>query len=83
MADGYAVNEPGAGGILVDTVHTSRRAAIVNWLVTRKSILVTADWDDEAIEMAWRSMRGARTFCIKILISAVQGADGNVTDRRE
>ena len=80
MAQAYAVNEVGAGGILVDTVHRSRRAAIVNWLVTRKDILVTANWTDDMIEQMWRSMRGDRTYCIKVEIRAAQGADANVTE---
>lgn len=80
MSDGYAINEVGGGGILVDTVHTSRRAAIVNWLVTRKDTMVTNAHDDDWIEFMWRHLRDAKTFCIKIEISAVQGADANVTD---
>lgn len=81
MRTGYAINEVGGEGILVDTVHTSRRAAIVNWLVTRKDTMVTADRDDDWIEFMWKHLRDERTYCIKIEISAVQGAEANVTER--
>ncbi len=81
MADGFAINAVGDGGILVDTVHTSRRGAIVNWLVTRKDIMVTADRDDEWIKFMWQHLRGERDYCIKIEIHAVQGSDANVTAR--
>ena len=80
MAEAFAINAVGNGGILVDTVHHSRRAAIVNWLVTRKDILVTANWTDDMIEQMWRSMRDERTYCIKVEIHAVQGRDANVTE---
>jgi hypothetical protein len=32
------------------------------------------------IETAWRSMKGDRTFCIKVHIFGAQGAENNVTD---
>jgi hypothetical protein len=79
----YAVNEPGGSGLLADTVHTTRRAAIVNWLCTHKGVLVTNTWSDGDIEFAWRSMRDDRTFCIKVHIFAAQGADANVTERHD
>jgi hypothetical protein len=81
MTTGYAINEIGNGGIRVDTVHSTRRAAIVNWLVVSKDMLITNAWSDDMIETAWKSMRGDNDYCIKIEISAVQGADANVTER--
>lgn len=85
MAQGYAINSLGdGGGILVDTVHTTRRAAIVNWLITRRGIVVTADWDDGAIEMAWRSLRDdGLDYCIKVDITASQMPGANVTERKD
>lgn len=81
MADGYAINSIGGGGILVDTIHTSRRAAIVNWLVTRRNTMVTADRDDDWIEFMWKNLRGERDYCVKVEIHASQEVDANVTEK--
>lgn len=79
MSDGYAINEVGRGGLRIDTVSTTRRAALVNWLVTRKDIPVSANWTDDMIEQMWRSMRHERDFCVKILVSCDQAPGSDVT----
>lgn len=81
MAEGYAINEVGAGGILVDSVHATRRAAIVHWLRTHRNTPVTADRSDDWVEFMWKHLRSEMTFCIRVEISAVQGAAANVTER--
>lgn len=80
MSDGYAINEVGNGGINVSTVHTTRRASIVNWLCVSKDMPITNAWTDAMIETAWRGLRGSNDYCIKVEISAVRSADANVTE---
>lgn len=55
-ADGWAIIE--CVGIDVRSVSPTRRAAIVNWLVTRKGLFVTTSWDDDRIDKAWDALRG-------------------------
>lgn len=43
--------------LLVNTVSNTRRATIVNWLVTERGLLVHVGWSDEEIEMAWQLQR--------------------------
>lgn len=80
MSTGYAINEIGNGGIRVDTIHNTRRAAIVNWLVVSKDIMVSNAWTDDMIETAWKSYRGDNDYCIKVDINASQEPGANVTD---
>lgn len=49
-----------ARGPLVNTVSDTRRAAIVNWLVTETGMMVTQAHDDVDIENAWRRSHEAR-----------------------
>lgn len=81
MATGFAINEVGGGGILIDTVSSTRRAALVNWLMVAAGVEVTMAWTDDMIEQAWRSMRSAGIYCIKVEIDASQAADANVTSQ--
>lgn len=50
--DGWAV--VGDHGLQADTVASTRRAAIVNWLVTSAKVMVSADHSDEEIEYLWQ-----------------------------
>lgn len=45
-------------GLKVRTVSETRRAAIVNWLVTEAGLLVTQLHTDENIEAMWNAQRG-------------------------
>ncbi len=81
MTDGYAINEIGDGGIMVESVSPTRRAAIVNWLVVRMDLAVSNFWTDDMIEMAWKSYHGDNVYCIKVEISASQEHGSNVTER--
>jgi hypothetical protein len=48
------------GKIKVKTVSDTRRAAMVNWLVTEREIYITANMSDEQIERLWfRHRQGA------------------------
>lgn len=67
-AEGWAVVSKGK--ILVKTISDTRRAAIVNWMVTERSVLVRASWDDDTIERIWHeSNRGdTQTICTTVSI---------------
>jgi hypothetical protein len=83
VVEAYAINIPGYGGINLSTVSPTRRGAIVRLLLQR-GYTIGPDHDDDAIEMIWQSIResdGEKAYCIKIEISAVQGADANVSER--
>ena len=54
IVSGWAIKEGGTNKILPNTVSATRRAAIVNWLVTAVQLPVTNDWSDEQIEQVWR-----------------------------
>lgn len=51
---GWAVVQ--GGEILVKTVSDTRRAAIVNWLVTEAEIMVLNSWTDDRIEAIWHDV---------------------------
>jgi hypothetical protein len=55
-AHGWAVLDDGQ--INVRTVSDTRRAALVNWLVTERNILILAQTSDEAIEALWHEACG-------------------------
>lgn len=60
------------GQIKPDTVCSTRRGAIVNWLVTDRHTLVLANWTDAHIEITWdyeRRSRGIEAKVISVLIS--------------
>ena len=40
------------------TISGTRRAAIVNWLLSRKNLVITPVMDDEQIEKLWNANRG-------------------------
>lgn len=48
---GWAVEDK--TGILIRTVSDTRRAAIVNWLVTERRVMVFANYTDDLIERLW------------------------------
>lgn len=52
MIEGWAVID-GSGNVLVRTVSDTRRAAIVNWLVTVLRIMIMNSESDEDIERAF------------------------------
>ncbi len=58
-AEGYAVI--GDSGIDVLTVSTTRRAAIVNWLVVNTRISIVNNTTDEQIERLWNEHSGGAT----------------------
>jgi len=53
---GWAVID--GGKINVCTVSDTRRAAIVNWLIVQKCVMVLASTTDEEIERLWWENRG-------------------------
>ena len=55
-ADGWAVIED--IGLDLRSVSPTRRAALVNWLVTRKNMMATIYTTDEQIERMWDANRG-------------------------
>jgi hypothetical protein len=46
------------GQVLVRTISDTRRAAIVNWIVTERSIFIGANYTDEQIERSWQCLKG-------------------------
>lgn len=55
-ADGWAVIE--CTGIDVRSISPTRRAAIVNWLVTRRGVGIYHTTTDDQIEGMWTAERG-------------------------
>lgn len=56
-------------GIRVDTVSATRRAAIVNWLVTSAGLFIYNSDTDEKIDSLWNDRRGIATVQeVRILI---------------
>jgi hypothetical protein len=43
----------GDGRIDVTTIHGTERGAIVNWLCTRRGVLVSKRWSDKQVYEAW------------------------------
>lgn len=66
-AEGWAVVSD--KGIAVRTISDTRRAAIVNWLVTARSMMVASFDTDETIEAWWQQMRGD-TRVVQVTIRA-------------
>lgn len=66
-AIGWAVVASGAR-IYVRTVSDTRRAAIINWLVTEKHQSITMFHGDEQIERMWKH-HGAYVDCRQVTIS--------------
>lgn len=55
--------------IIINTVHDSRRGAIVNWLVVRKNLMATIFTTDDEIEARWEEhSQGARRVA-RVLIT--------------
>lgn len=52
---GWAVLD---GEIKVNTVAATRRAAIVNWLMTERRVIAFNDWSDTMIEDWWEKEKG-------------------------
>lgn len=66
-AYGWAVVDPD-GKINVRTVCDTRRAALVNWLVTEKKRFITAFDSDETIERWWSNWAGDR-ICTTVSVT--------------
>lgn len=63
MTSGFAaINH--RGEILVNTVNETRRAAMVNWLVTELQFLVTLNHTDEMIEELFRRNAAQRGLAL-------------------
>jgi methyl coenzyme M reductase beta subunit len=75
-ARGYAVIEQGQ--IDIRSVSPTRRAAIVNWLVTAKRLVATHNTTDEQIERAWQAHKGGAEAVIVTIIAF----DPNAEERR-
>lgn len=66
-ATGWAVLAPGAQ-IFVKSVSDTRRAAIINWLVSEKKQSITVYHGDAQIEAMWKHF-GAYVDCREVTIS--------------
>lgn len=66
-ATGWAVVASGAR-IFVRSISETRRAAIVNWLVTEKHQFITNFHDDDDIEEMWKHF-GAYVDCRQVSIT--------------
>jgi len=69
MTDAWAVKD--YYGINVKTVSDTRRAAIVNWLVTVPKIMIYNHMTDAEIESLWRN-RPLQAEVIKVSISETE-----------
>ena len=68
-ADGWAIIED--IGIDVRSVSPTRRAAIVNWLVTRAGIMIYSTTTDKQIEECWTAHCGdAKALPVKVILEA-------------
>lgn len=56
--------------VLLNTVSATRRAAIVNHLVTKHGIAITNLWTDDDIERCWTHW-GAYSECVQVSICVV------------
>lgn len=67
---GWAVRGP--PGIYVKTISDTRRAAIINWLVTECRVLVRTYHSDDQIDAMWDQARaGASLDATRVKIFAV------------
>jgi hypothetical protein len=57
-----------------NTVSSTRRAAIVNWLVTDRRITVLADWTDDQIEVVWEGERRSRGVHAEVVPVTIERA---------
>jgi len=65
-AKGWAVCDN--GGILITTVSPERRAAIVNWLVMERKLMILSTDSDNYVEEAWHELKGD-AYCCEVEIS--------------
>jgi len=72
-APGWAVVKSN-GLIYIKTVSDTRRAAIINWLVTEKQIPIFAYHTDADVEAYWKHY-GNYAECRQISVSLVSPAD--------
>jgi hypothetical protein len=76
---GWAVRD--AQGVKLKTVSDTRRAAIVNWLVTECQVLITNAMPDDVIERQWETWRGEAQD-IQVRVYAVRACgSGSVLPR--
>jgi hypothetical protein len=64
-------------GILVRTISDTRRAAIVNWLMTKGGTMVYRSTPDIEIERWWQELKPSDTEVIKLKVSP-RGPSPNV-----
>ncbi len=81
-AVGWAVLAPG-GRLFVNSVSETRRASVINWLVTEKLQSITMYHTDDQIESMWKHF-GAYVDCRQVTISDMRiasavGKSGNAT----
>lgn len=55
-------------GILINTVSDTRRAAIVNWLITERNEIVRASTTDEQIETMWWGLKSEEDQCTTVYV---------------
>lgn len=67
---GWAVVE--RGEVNIRTVSDTRRAAIVNWLVVDRRVLVTTAMADHQIERLWQDMAGlAECMTVEVRVATL------------
>lgn len=76
VAGAWAVVDP-SGHIMTRTISDARRAAIVNWLCTERSILTTQLAFDRQIEMMWEKLKGKYT--VELITVARRSPQGSET----
>lgn len=59
------------GGINIRSVSPTRRAALVNWLVTERQLQATIFATDEDIERTWEANKGSAE-ATKVAVTALQ-----------
>lgn len=70
---GWAVMEPKNRGILVNTVSDTRRASLVNWLISERNEMVRAVTTDDQIETMWAGLKGEHDICTVVRLHPVYG----------
>lgn len=69
-AKGFAIKEHGE--ILVATLSATRKAAIINFLVTQRMCMIFEHNTDGEIEAMWQSMK-IKAECVEVLIIQPDG----------
>jgi hypothetical protein len=66
--------------ILISTISSTRRAAIVNWLVVGPNVFPMNSWTDEMIEDAWERARHPPRWPVTVEVRKFAMVATDITD---